>query len=171
MGRVYQAAQLWTEAIQLLRNAAALLPDDLSILRELAASLLDANAQEEAATHLTRLSAAWPSRADIHVLLASAHLDAGDADSAIGGLASAASIDPKRFGARALLRSASGDLTVGSIEEPAAYCQRIGIALSRPGNSAGPDGYFVCPLRHARTVGDHFMVATDDDAPLPDGMV
>ena len=171
LGRVYQLAHMWTAAIAPLRNAVALAPDDLSIQYELAASLLDANAPDETLARLERLTQIWPHRADIHALHASAHLDAGDAESARGALARAASLDTERFSAPAILESRPGDLTVGPIDTPVAYCQRTGIAISRPGNAAHDDEYAVCPLPNARTLGSFFKVVTADDTLLLDGVV
>lgn len=171
LGRVYQLANIWAEAVTPLRHALALSPDDLSLQHELAASLLDADVPEETVARLGQLALAWPSRADVHALHASACLDAGHDEAALSALTRAASLDGERFGAPAVLRSPRSDLTFGAIDSPNAYCKRAGIAPAEPDGTKGAESYVVCPLPQARTVGNFFKVIAADDTLLLDGIV
>jgi capsular polysaccharide biosynthesis protein len=171
LGRVYQLAHIWTAAIAPLRNAIALTPDDLSIQHDLAASLLDAATPGEAVALLERLARMSPSRTDIHILRASAHLDIGNIDEACGALARAAHLDAEKFDASIILESSRDELTTGSIDAPISYCQSIGISPHRPGNAAQDKEYVACPLPNACTLGNFFTIVTADDTLLLDGIV
>lgn len=168
LGRAYQSAQLWPEAVAPLRVALALVPDDPTLQYELTASLLDADAPEEVAARLDRLTLIWPERAEVQALRASALVDMGDVAGALAALVRAAALAPERHPLPAFTGARPADLTIGAVRDPVDYCAQAGIATAAP-----PRGrrYVVCPLPRARVVGSYSLVLATDDTLLVDGIV